>query len=684
MKLQITLLMLLGSLHFSIINIKAAEIATPYNVTPKPNKIVINSGTYHIPKVITFYIREGSPTLSTYLLNNHVNFKQISNSSKANITIDIKNKKKGFAGQWPDESYTLCVSPNEIKIKSVSETGAFYGIQTLLQMISQYQDLQCCTIIDSPAYRWRGLLFDVSRHFRPKSFLLKQLDAMAFLKLNVMHLHLTDGAGWRIQIDKYPKLTEIAAWRKECKWSDWNANGKKYTTFANNAYGGYYTKDDIKEIIAYAAQRHISVIPEIELPGHSEEVLAVYPEFSCSGKSYIDCDYCAGKESTFRFLQNVLDEIIKLFPSKYIHIGGDEASKDGWHKCDSCQNRMKVLNLKNVDELQSYFINRIENYVNLQGKKIIGWDEIMEGGLSPNATVMSWRGFEGGLKAIDEGHDAIMTPGDYCYIDYTQDAPFKEPLSIGGYTPLEKVYEYNPGTTLTNIQKQHLLGIQGNLWCEYIIDDNHAEYMYYPRAFAIAETGWTQEKNKNYLFFRQRAITLCNILKSKGYNTFDLAHEYGNRPESKTQIEHLAKGCKVIYNKPYSNKWKANGTTTLTDGVLGGWSYTDQRWQGTTEDMDIVVDLGTIKDIHYIGATFMHAPGPWVYTPQKVDYYMSTDGKDYTHVATIYSDIPDNYNALLFKLYGTIYSGQTRFIRMVATKNYRKGAWLFTDEIIIN
>lgn len=684
MKFKIKLCILLGSIYLSIFDIKASEIVSPKNVTPLPNEIIINPGICHLSKEITYSIKGGNSTLSSYLLNCNFNFKQSSRHSNANVTFFIKNNKKDKLHVWSDESYTLRITPRQIRIESASDAGAFYAIQTLLQMVSQSQDIQCCTISDSPSYKWRGLLFDVSRHFRPKTFLLKQLDAMAFLKLNVMHLHLTDAAGWRIQIDKYPKLTEVAAWRHERKWTDWNKHGNKYISRTNDAYGGYYTKEDIKEIIAYAAQRHITIIPEIELPGHSDEVLAVYPELSCSGNAYVNGDYCAGKDSTFIFLQDVLDEIIDLFPSRYIHIGGDEASKDGWRKCDSCQNRMRTLNLNSVDKLQSYFINRIENYLNQHGRQIIGWDEIMEGGLSPNATVMSWRGYEAGLKAIEEGHDAIMTPGDYCYIDYTQDAPFKEPQTIGGYTPLKKVYDYNPGSQLAVAQKEHLLGIQGNLWCEYITEDSHAEYMYYPRAFAIAETGWTQEKNKDFSAFRERAVRLCDIFKTQGYNTFDLSHEYGERPESKHPIEHIAKGCKVTYNTPYSSKWKANGESTLTDGVIGGWSYTDQRWQGTTKDMDIIVDLGAIKDIHYIGATFMHAPGPWVYAPQKVDYYVSIDGKNYKHIASIHSDIPKGYDSLLFKLYSTIYNGKARYIHMIAKKNYRDGAWLFTDELVVN
>lgn len=660
----------------------ATLVASPYQVTPLPNQIVINKGVLVLPlEGTTFYAKGGTTAgLADYISASDLKAKGTSHKSTATIVISIAKTSTD------DEGYNLRITPKQVQINAQSEAGAFYAVQTLLQMAALGNGrLQCCAITDRPSMRYRGLMFDVSRHFRPKEFLKKQLDAMALFKLNRMHLHLTDGAGWRIQIDKYPRLTNFAAWRPQRKWSDWNANGKLYCSQKETtAYGGYYTKEDIREIVQYAAQRHIVVIPEIEMPGHSEEVTATYPELSCSGKAYTDYDLCAGKEATFLFLQDVIDEIIDLFPSHYIHIGGDEAGKSGWKKCPDCQKRMKDLHLNDVDQLQSYFIHRIEKYVNSRGRQIIGWDEILEGGLTPNATVMSWRGTEGGIKAIDEGHDAIMTPGEYCYLDYTQDAPFKEPASIGGYTPLRLVYSYNPAQTLTPQQQKHLLGIQGNLWSEYIPDDSHAEYMYYPRAFAIAETGWTKAELKDYDKFYQRAVDLCQLLTAKGYHTFDLANEYGNRPESKQTVNHLARGCKVVYNKPYSDRWPAQGETTLTDGVQGGWTYTDHRWQGSTNDMDVTIDLGAVKEIHYIGANFMHAPGPWVWAPERVEYYVSTDGKDFQQVGSVCGDMPDVYDGILFKQYSIIHNGQARYVRMVAHKNHRDGAWLFTDEVVVN
>ena len=385
------------------------------------------------------------------------------------------------------------------------------------------------------------------------------------------------------------------------------------------AYGGYYTADDIREILAYAAKKHIEVIPEIEMPGHSEEVLAAYPELSCTGKQYGSGDLCPGKEATFEFLEDVLSQVMDLFPSEYVHIGGDEASKGAWKTCPDCQRRMQEEGLENVDELQSYLIHRIEEFVNSKGKKIIGWDEILQGGLAPNATVMSWRGTEGGITAMKSGHDVIMTPGEFCYLDYTQDAPFKEPVSIGGYIPLAKTYSYEPAEDgLTEAELSHLLGVQGNLWAEYIPTDSHAEYMYYPRAYAIAEIGWSKAGAKDYDGFRGRALKVSDMLDGMGFSAFDLRKEYGNRKESLEPVHHLAEGCPVIYGEQYSSQYPASGDCTLTDGVLGGWTYGDRKWQGFLTDMDVTVDLGAVKPVHYVGATFMQVVSAWVWLPEKV------------------------------------------------------------------
>jgi hexosaminidase len=395
------------------------------------------------------------------------------------------------------ESYTLSVTPQQILIRATSGAGLFYGMQTLLQLAQPSgagsYSIASVEIEDTPRFAYRGLMLDVSRHFSTKEFIKKQIDALAYYKINRLHLHLTDAAGWRLEIKKYPLLTEFAAWRTDPTWKQWWNGGRKYLRFdASGAHGGYYTQDDIREILQYARQHYITVIPEIEMPSHSEEVLAAYPQLSCSGEPYKNSDFCIGNEETFTFLENVLTEVMALFPSEYIHIGGDEAGKSAWKTCPKCQKRMKDEHLANVDELQSYLIHRIEKFLNAHGRHLLGWDEILQGGIAPNATVMSWRGEEGGIAAVTSGHRAIMTPGAYCYLDSYQDAPYSQPEAIGGYLPLKKVYAYNPvPASLTAEQAKLVYGVQGNLWVEYIPTPEHVEYMIYPRILALAETAWS-------------------------------------------------------------------------------------------------------------------------------------------------------------------------------------------------
>lgn len=645
-------------------------------VLPRPASVVVKKGDFRIPAgQMTFAVKGGDaliPLLEGY------GWRQAPSWGKADVRIT--------AGNAADESYKLKVGTGHIEISSPGEAGALYGVQTLRQLVDGASGgvISSCEIADSPRFGYRGLHFDVSRNFRTPEFLKKQIDAMVRLKLNRMHLHLTDGAGWRMEIDSFPRLTSYAAWRPQASWTDWVAGGAKYCDGpGQGAYGGFYTKDELRDIIDYAARRHITVIPEIEMPGHSEEVIAAYPELGCEVGHPVS-DFCPGKEATFDFLTGVLDEVIDVFPSHYIHIGGDEAGKAAWHECPDCRRRMEQEGLKSVEELQSYLIKRIEKYLNAKGRRMIGWDEILEGGVAPDATVMSWRGTAGGRQAMAEGHDVIMTPGEFCYLDYCQDAPFREPVSIGGYTPLEKVYSYEPiEQDMSAEEAAHLLGVQGNLWSEYVFEDSHAEHMYYPRAYAIAEIGWSPA-GKDYDNFRERSLRMNGRLAADGYAVFDLASEYGERRESKDTLTHLATGCPVKYTTPYSDKYKAAGPTTLTDGLQGGWTYGDRRWQGWTTDMDLTVDLGAVKPVHYVGASFMHSEGAWVQLPEEVTYSVSTDGVNFTPVATISNDMDATYPKIMMKTYGSPVNTDARYVRMQAKQNPRPGAWLFTDEIVIN
>ena len=568
-----------------------------------------------------------------------------------------------------EEAYELTVTPKGYKVQANTETGYFYALQTLKQMQT------CGTVYDYPRFQYRGFMMDISRHFRDKDFIIKQLRALASLKVNQFHMHLTDDAGWRIQVDRYPLLTGQAAWRVGTNWQEWCDKGRLYSKEgAQDAVGGYLTKADIREILSAAERLHINVIPEIEMPGHSREVVFAYPEVGCGEGSY---ELCPGKEATFQLLESVLEEVIDLFPSPYIHIGGDEADKEHWKTCPDCQARMKAEGLTSVEKLQSYLVRRIERFINAHGRQLLGWDEILEGGLSPNATVMSWRGTQGGLEAISQGHDAVMTPGRYCYLDKVQDAPIYEPEGWGGFLSLDVAHSYEPLEGMPEGAEAHLLGVQGNLWAERIPTDEHYEYMMYPRIAAIAEVGWSQPSRKDG--FRERVTRWNDALIAAGYHAFDLHKEYGERPAFKHGIRHNAVGKKVTYNKLWNSGYPAAREATFTDGLGGGWSYGDGRWQGFLSDIDVVIDLETEQDVHFVGGTFLCEPGPGIFLPKSVEVWLSADGKDFRQVATVPNEIKEPSQS--YVLFGTPVTGRARYVRFVAhpTRGFQ-----FLDEIVVN
>ena len=585
------------------------------------------------------------------------------------------------------EGYSLNVSSAGVVIQSLSNEGLFYGIQTLLQLAEQNKgNLEGVSITDEPRFPYRGIMIDVSRHFRSKEFIKKQIRLLSAFKINRLHLHLTDAAGWRLEIDKYPRLTEFAAWRRQASWKDWGKEGQLYCAQSDpEASGGFYTKEDIREILEYARLHCVTVVPEIEMPSHSEEVLAAYPELSCSGKAYKHADFCVGNEKTFEFLENVLSEVIELFPSQYIHIGGDEAGKASWKTCPLCQARMKREGLKDVDELQSYLIHRIERFLNAKGRSLLGWDEILDGGLAPNATVMSWRGEAGGIRAVKAGHHAIMTPGEYCYFDGYQDAPSSQPEAIGGYLPLSKVYAYNPvPDSLSAAERTLIEGVQANVWAEYIVTDEHFEYMLYPRAIALAEVAWSQPERKSWESFRSRILAIIPKIKAKGYDCFDFSKEIGNRPEALRSVEHMAVGKKVQFNIPYWSGYPANGEKTLNDGLRGGWNYNDKRWLGFVKgnEMDVVIDLGADTTIHSVAADFMQICGPYVYMPRQVIISVSSNNKDFTVLEEINHEVIKD-DTVSFKNFGWSGNATARYVRYQALPADIAGAVLFTDEIVV-
>lgn len=588
------------------------------------------------------------------------------------------------------ESYTLSVTPQRIEIRATSGAGLFYGMQTLLQLMQPAgtgsYSVPSVEIEDTPRFAYRGLMLDVSRHFSTKEFIKKQIDALAYYKINRLHLHLTDAAGWRLEIKKYPLLTDFAAWRTDPTWKKWWNGGRKYLRYDEpGASGGYYTQDDIREILEYARQHYITVIPEIEMPSHSEEVLAAYPQLSCSGEPYKNSDFCVGNEETFTFLENVLTEVMELFPSEYIHVGGDEAGKSAWKTCPKCQKRMKDEHLANVDELQSYLVHRIEKFLNNHGRRLLGWDEILQGGIAPNATVMSWRGEEGGIAAVTSGHHAIMTPGAYCYLDSYQDAPYSQPEAIGGYLPLKKVYAYDPvPASLTAEQAKLVYGVQGNLWVEYIPTPEHVEYMIYPRMLALAEVAWSAPERKSWPDFHTRALSAVADLQKKGYHPFDLSKEIGSRPESLQPVSHLALGKKVTYNSSYSPHYPAQGNTALTDGIRGDWTYGDGSWQGFISDnrLDVTIDMEKETPIHSITAAFMQVVGAEVFLPETVIISISDDGINFTELQKQHFEVSKE-TPIRFTDISWQGEAKGRYVRYQAQAGSEFGGWIFTDEIIV-
>ena len=507
---------------------------------PLPQKMEAREGAFSLQPKTRILVDQASQDTGQYLadrLRKSTGYRFIAVSSpeprmaKGAIVLTTKDAKAALG----TEGYELTVTPDSVVIRASGQAGMFYGVQTLLQLLppevfaskpvrGQAWKVPCVAIEDQPRFKWRGLLFDVARHFFTPAEVKQMLDAMAELKLNTLQMHLTDDQGWRVQIEKYPRLTQVGAWRDE---AGFDLDPKLSTAYGpDGKYGGYYTKADIREIVAYAAARHITVVPEIEMPGHASAALSAFPELSCTGGPYTPNTkggvfagvYCAGKDETFDFLQNVLAEVCDLFPGKYIHIGGDEVPKDNWQKCPKCQARMKQEGLKNEHELQSYFIRRIESFINAQGRTLIGWSEISEGGLAQNAVVMDWIG--GAVEAAGAGHDVIMTPTGFCYLDYHQSTNHAtEPKPVGAYLPLSKVYSFEPIPAKLDAQHQsQILGAQGNLWTEYVPNLKHAQYMVFPRLCALAEVTWSPPTSHNWEDFTRRLPTQFQRFDQLGVN----------------------------------------------------------------------------------------------------------------------------------------------------------------------
>ena len=525
---------------FCVSSAYADDVKADYRVVPLPENIkilgnkpfLLNASTNIVYANGDSLLQRNATFLAEYVKKSvglSLVVKSHSSNSEGNIFLRIDKKIIG------DEAYKIEVNQHNIIISGKTANGVFYGIQTLRKSLPIIQHAEnvvmpAAVITDSPRFVYRGMMLDVARHFFSVDFVKEYIDLLALHNMNTFHWHLTDDQGWRIEIKKYPLLTKIGSIRKH------TTLGRNSSLDDGTPYGGFYTQEQAREIVEYAKERYITVIPEIDMPGHMLGALAAYPELGCTGGPYevsgnwgvFDDILCAGNEKTYQFIQDVLDELIDIFPSKYIHLGGDEAPKTRWTTCEKCQGLIKSLGIKGDKEctaenrLQGYLVSRIEKYLNQKDRKIIGWDEILEGDVQKSATIMSWRGVDGGIKASRLGHDAIMTPVSYCYFDYYQtDKTLNEPLLIGGNLNMEKTYSYQPvPDSLTAAEKKHIIGVQGNLWTEYIVCPSLAEYQVLPRMAALSEVQWMQYDKKNYADFKQRLERLLQIYKLYGYKYF--------------------------------------------------------------------------------------------------------------------------------------------------------------------
>lgn len=609
------------------------------------------------------------------------------------------------------ESYQLNVSADGITITAPTEAGVFYGVQSLRKSLpfaaNAEVSLSAVEIKDSPRFGYRGAHFDTSRHFFTVDEVKTYIDMLALHNMNRMHWHITDDQGWRLEIKKYPKLTEIGAQRTE------TVIGRNTGEYDGKPYGGFYTQEQAKEIMNYAAERYITVVPEIDLPGHMQAALAAYPELGCTGGPYevwrqwgVSEDVlCAGNDQVLKFLEDVYSELIEIFPSEYIHVGGDECPKVRWEKCPKCQARIKALGLKSDDKhskeerLQSFVINHIEKFLNDHGRKIIGWDEILEGGLAPNATVMSWRGEQGGIEAAKQKHDVIMTPNTYLYFDYYQSKDIdKEPLAIGGYLPIERVYNYEPmPASLTKEEQHYIKGVQANLWTEYIPVFSQAQYMVLPRWAALCEVQWTDPAKKDYASFLARLPQLIRWYEAEGYtyakHAFEVQTELkpnsadgtldvkmstidnapihytldgseptasspkyesvlkikesvtvsaiavrpnGNSPVVSEKISFSKASMKpIVANQPINEQYKFEGASVLVDGLKGNIGFRTGRWIAFVgNDMDVTIDLQQPTEISNVAISTCVLPGDWIFDARSLSVEVSEDGKSFTKVAS--------------------------------------------------
>ena len=728
-----------------------------YEVVPMPLEInTTQQASFLLKSGVTVYYPAGNEKMqrNAEFLASYVKAQtgielqvQAGEGGKGGIVLQL-----GLANDNP-EAYQLKVDANQVVISSPSEAGVFYGIQTLRKAVDVAEgsnvELPAVEIKDQPRFGYRGMMLDVGRHFFSMDEIKTYIDMMALHNINRFHWHLSEDQGWRIEIKKYPKLTEIGSMRKE------TVIGHNSGKYDGKPYGGFYTQEQAKEIVAYAAERYITVIPEIDLPGHMQAALAAYPELGCTGGPYevwtqwgvSDNVLCAGNDQTIQFIKDVLAEIVEIFPSEYIHVGGDECPKVKWSTCPKCQARIKALGLKSdnkhtkEERLQSYVIHEAEEFLNSKGRKMIGWDETLEGGLAPNATVMSWRGEAGGIEAAKQHHDVVMTPNTYLYFDYYQSKDTEtEPMAIGGYLPIERVYNYEPmPKSLSPEEQKYIVGVQANLWTEYIPDFKQVQYMVLPRMAALSESQWCAPEKKNYEAFLQRVSRLVNIYAKNGWNyathifdvmldlkpntetgtldavarTIDNAPIYytldGSEPttasEKYTDVIKIDKPCtlrtvairpsgsskitndEISFSKssmkpitmlqPINKQYEFSGATVLVDGMTGNMNYKTGRWIAFyTNDLEAVIDLKEATEISSMTLHTCVEKGDWIFDTRGITVSVSDDNQTFKEVAS------EAYPAMKESDPNQIYTHElkfdpvkTRYVKVKALSEQKIPSW---------
>ena len=728
-----------------------------YEVVPMPLEInTTQQASFLLKSGVTVYYPAGNEKMqrNAEFLASYVKAQtgielqvQAGEGGKGGIVLQL-----GLANDNP-EAYQLKVDASQVVISSPSEAGVFYGIQTLRKAVDVAEgsnvELPAVEIKDQPRFGYRGMMLDVGRHFFSMDEIKTYIDMMALHNINRFHWHLSEDQGWRIEIKKYPKLTEIGSMRKE------TVIGHNSGKYDGKPYGGFYTQEQAKEIVAYAAERYITVIPEIDLPGHMQAALAAYPELGCTGGPYevwtqwgvSDNVLCAGNDQTIQFIKDVLAEIVEIFPSEYIHVGGDECPKVKWSTCPKCQARIKALGLKSdnkhtkEERLQSYVIHEAEEFLNSKGRKMIGWDETLEGGLAPNATVMSWRGEAGGIEAAKQHHDVVMTPNTYLYFDYYQSKDTEtEPMAIGGYLPIERVYSYEPmPKSLSPEEQKYIVGVQANLWTEYIPDFKQVQYMVLPRMAALSESQWCAPEKKNYEDFLQRVSRLVNIYAKNGWNyathifdvmldlkpntetgtldavarTIDNAPIYytldGSEPttasEKYTDVIKIDKPCtlrtvairpsgsskitkdEISFSKssmkpitmlqPINKQYEFSGATVLVDGMTGNMNYKTGRWIAFyTNDLEAVIDLKEATEISSMTLHTCVEKGDWIFDTRGITVSVSDDNQTFKEVAS------EAYPAMKESDPNQIYTHElkfdpvkTRYVKVKALSEQKIPSW---------